>query len=144
MFLCLVFKPDSVYISVGETYQEFRWRRDKFSLVLTGICHLTRTSKLTRMTRKNPKSEERRKWFWVRQKIGFPLSWHLLKIFFGSINLVVSIGRLTAFYVLLVPMELIPSKPPMALTSLFCFVLCKKVPLFSFEILRGVKSVRKY
>ena len=27
-------------------------------------------------------------------------------------NTVVSIGRLTAFYVVLVPMELIPSKPP--------------------------------
>ena len=50
---------------------------------------------------------------------------------------VVSIGHLIAFYVVLVPIEYVPSEPPIPLTSAFSFVLSKKVPLFSFEILQN-------
>ena len=47
---------------------------------------------------------------------------------------VVSIGRLTAFYVVLVPKEYIPSEPPHSAYVIVSFVLSKKVPLFSVNI----------
>ena len=49
---------------------------------------------------------------------------------------VVSIGRLAAFYVVLVPMEYIPSKPPLCAYVIVSFCTCKKVPLFGLEIFR--------
>ena len=60
----------------------------------------------------------------------------------GNDRGVVSIGRLTAFYVVLVPLDFIPSEPPLYAYIMVCFVLCKKAPLFSFEILSRDKSGR--
>ena len=53
-----------------------------------------------------------------------------------SLISVVSIGRLAAFYVILVPMEYIPNEPPHSAYVIVSFCTCKKVPLFSFEIFR--------
>ena len=43
---------------------------------------------------------------------------------------------LTAFYVILVPMEYIPNEPPHSAYVIVSFCTCKKVTLFSFEIFR--------
>ena len=45
-------------------------------------------------------------------------------------QLVVSIGRLTAFYVVLVPMELIPSKPPLYAYIIVSFCTLQKGSTF--------------
>ena len=52
-------------------------------------------------------------------------------------NTVVSIGRLTAFYVVLVPVELIPSEPPHGTYVIVSFCTLQKGSTFNFEILQN-------
>ena len=49
---------------------------------------------------------------------------------FVDLKSVVSIGRLTAFYVVLVPMELIPSKPPPCAYVIVLFCTLQKGSTF--------------
>ena len=52
-------------------------------------------------------------------------------LFLRRVNgLVVSIGRLTAFYVVLVPMEYIPSKPPHSAYVIVSFLYLQKGSTF--------------
>ena len=48
----------------------------------------------------------------------------------GWVDGVVSIGRLTAFYVVLVPTELIPSKPPLYAYIIVSFCTLQKGSTF--------------
>ena len=59
-------------------------------------------------------------------------------------TIVVSIGPLTAFYVVLVPMVHIPSKPPLCAFVIVSFCTCKKGPIFCFEILRRLGASANY
>ena len=62
----------------------------------------------------------------------------------SSIALVVSIGRLTAFYVILVPMEHIPSKPPHSTYIILLFCTLQKDSTFWGGGFTVSKRVRKY
>ena len=59
-------------------------------------------------------------------------------------NQVVFIGRLTAFYVVLVPMEHIPSKPPHSTYVIVSFCTLQKDSTFLGRGFTVSKRVRKY